>query len=224
MESWARNKDKQKDLKEAAREDRIKQLKEKRWDKLMEHRLNAHIKDHAYKKCNMDLEVEKPKEEEDNIGHLDLNQYRKRKKWKSKKRCWNCKSPNHLRDHCPRIRCFHCHRLGHVKANCYMHRINKILSELERQQRRKKKQKQQKQKEREEEINIIRTRANQSTFINTEGKWRLKWNELEIGTFLDPGSPRPLEDIKGKNFKWQHVQVELKLPTPIKKLHLEDGF
>ena len=34
----------------------------------------------------------------------------------------------------------------------------------------KKKQKQQKQKEREEEINIIRTRANQSTFINTEGK------------------------------------------------------
>ena len=104
MESWARNKDKQKDLKEEAREDRIKQLKEKRWNKLMEHRLNAHIKDHAYKKCNMDLEVEKPKEEEDNIGHLDLNQYRKRKKWKSKKRCWNCKSPNHLRDHCPNIK------------------------------------------------------------------------------------------------------------------------
>ena len=77
-----------------------------------------------------------------------------------------------------------------------MHRINKLLSELERQQRKKnkkRKQKQQKQKEREEEeINIIRTRANQSTFIDTEGKWRLKWNEIEIGTFLDPGQPRPL--------------------------------
>ena len=108
-----------------------------------------------------------------------------------------------------------------------MHRINKILSELERQQRKKnkkKKPKKQKQKEREKEINIIRTRANQSISIYTEGKWRLKLNELEIGTFLDPDSPKPLEDIKGKSFKWHQVQVELKLPTPIKKLHLEDGF
>ena len=41
---------------------------------------------------------------------------------------------------------------------------------------------------------------------------------------MDPGSPRPFVDIKVKNFKLQHVQVELKLPTPIKKLHLEEGF
>ena len=41
MESWARNKDKQKDHKEEAIETRIKQLKEKRWNKIMENRLNS---------------------------------------------------------------------------------------------------------------------------------------------------------------------------------------
>ena len=58
-----------------------------------------------------------------------------------------------------------------------MYRIDKLLKALEKQQKKKEKkmrQKNQKQKKREEELEIPKNRAKQSTFINNEGKWRLK--------------------------------------------------
>ena len=194
---------------------------------LTEKRMNAHHKDQAHQKGFIDLEEEEKKEGEEEKGHMDLNKHYKKSKRKSRKKCWNCKSAYHFRDHCPYIRCFHCHRLGHVKANCFMYRIQKLLKALEKQEKRKQKrrnQKAQKQKEREEEIETIRKRARQSEFIKEQGKWRLKWQEMQIGTYIEPGTPILMEEVQKKTFKWQHIEVRIKHPTQIKKLHLKEGF
>ena len=175
----------------------------------------------------MDQEEEEIKEEVEIKGKLDLCQHHKRTKRKSRKRCWNCKSAGHLRNHCPYIRCFHCQRLGHVKAICHIYRIDKLLKALEKQQKKKekkKRQKKEKQKKREEELEIPRNRAKESTFINKLGEWRLQWKNTEIGTYIEPGEPRPIEEVLKKTFKWTHIDVQIKHPTQIKKLHLKEGF
>ena len=64
-------------------------------------------------------EDEEIKEAQEEKGHMNLCQYRKKLKHISKKRCWICKSFNHLKKSCPQIRCFYCKKLMHVKANCF---------------------------------------------------------------------------------------------------------
>ena len=106
-----------------------------------------------------------------------------------------------------------------------MYRIQKLLKAFEKQEKRKQKrrnQKAQKQKEREEEIETIRKRARQSEFIKEQG--RLKWQEMQIGTYIEPGTPILMEEVQKKTFKWQHIEVRIKHPTQIKKLHLKEGF
>ena len=214
-------------LKNEAIEQRQAKRKQKIHQIIMSKRFLAHQKDQTEQKGQMDQEEEEIKEEVEIKGKLDLCQHHKRTKRKSRKRCWNCKSAGHLRNHCPYIRCFHCQRLGHVKAICHIYRIDKLLKALEKQQKKKekkKRQKKEKQKKREEELEIPRNRAKESTFINKLGEWRLQWKNTEIGTYIEPGEPRPIEEVLKKTFKWTHIDVQIKQPTQIKNLHLEEGF
>ena len=153
------------DHRETKRKEKIKHL-------IMSKRLTTHKKDQVQQMDQMDQE-----EELEMKGRLNLCQYHKKSKRRSRQRWWNWKSTGHHRDYFPYIHCYHCQRLGHAKANCFMYRIDKLLKALEKQQKKKEKkmrQKNQKQKKREEELEIPKNRAKQSTFINTEGKWRLK--------------------------------------------------
>ena len=70
---------------------------------------------------NMDIEYEDPRD----IKGLDLSKHLKRKK-KSRKRCWICRSPAHFKNRCPYIRCSWCHKLSHTKATCHMKMIEYI--------------------------------------------------------------------------------------------------
>ena len=113
-----------------------------------------------------------------------------------------------------------------MKAICHIYRIDKLLKALEKKQKKKEKKKRQKiekKKKREEELEIPRKRAKQS-FIKKSEEWRLQWNNIEIGTYIEPGEPRPIEEVLKKTFKWTHIEVQIKHPTQIKKLHLEEGF
>ncbi len=107
------------------------------------------------------------------------------------------------------------------------HISNLQTTEGDKQQKKKekkKRQKKEKQKKREEELEIPRNRAKESTFINKLGEWRLQWKNTEIGTYIEPGEPRPIEEVLKKTFKWTHIDVQIKHPTQIKNLHLEEGF
>ena len=63
----------------------------------------------------------------------------KHSKWKKKrgKKCWWCKSPLHLKKHCPFLRCFYSDKMGHIKAICFRMKIDlifKLLMEMTRKQ------------------------------------------------------------------------------------------
>ena len=45
-----------------------------------------------------------------------------------------------------------------------------------------------------------------------------------IGTYINAGTPRPLEEVRDKAFRWKNVEVLLKKPTEAKKLKFEKGF
>ena len=79
---------------------------------------------------NLLLVEEEKKEETKVLGRLDLNQHYKKRVKLDKKKCWICKSKNHLKKKCPKLRCFWCHKLGHLKANCFHRKMNFIFNRL----------------------------------------------------------------------------------------------
>ena len=116
----------------------------------------------------MDQKDEIIKEEVEIEGTLDLCRHSKRTKRKRRKTCWNCQNIGHLRSYSPYIPCFHCQRLGYLRVNCHIYRIDKLLKTIEKQQkkeREKEETKNKKAKKREEKLEISRNRAKQTTFI-----------------------------------------------------------
>ena len=79
---------------------------------------------------NLLLVEEEKKEETKVLGRLDLNQHYKKRVKLDKKKCWICKSKNHLKKRCPKLRCFWCHKLGHLKANRPHRKTNFIFNRL----------------------------------------------------------------------------------------------
>ena len=90
----------------------------------------------------MDQEVpEEIKEDTTETRHLNLAKHYKKQKSESKKRSWCCKSSNHFKRTCPYIRCFYCGKHAHMKKDCYMHKINRLLHKIEKQNQKKEKKK-----------------------------------------------------------------------------------
>ena len=86
---------------------------------------------------NLLLVEEEKKEETKVLGHLDLNQHYKKRVKSDKKKCWICKSKNHLKKRCPKLRCFWCHSLGHTKANFHLRMIEYIFHRVKENTARK---------------------------------------------------------------------------------------
>ena len=103
---------------------RKKNMHKKKMEQFFLHKLlKAKRKDLVLQEMTMELEEREVKKEEDiGKGYLNLGQHRNKQKRKSQKKCWFCKRTKHLKYHCPFIRYFLCHRLGHMKASCFMYK------------------------------------------------------------------------------------------------------
>ena len=97
---------------------RKKKLNEILWEK---RKIDSKTKgDIDMKVVHQEVKEEEIKRRTEDCRLPDLAKHRKHKsKWKSKKRCWLCKSLGHYKKNCPYIRCFYCGRLGHIKANIH---------------------------------------------------------------------------------------------------------
>ena len=122
-------------------------------------------------------EEEEIKEEVEIKGKLDLCLDQKKAKRKSRKRCWNFKIAGHLRNYCPYIRCFHCQRLGHVKAIYHIYRIDKQLNGLEKQQK-KREEETAKYRKTKEKGRGVRNTKEQSQAIGLHQKFRRLENAM----------------------------------------------
>ena len=99
------------------------------------------------------------------IKGLELSKHSKKRK-KSRRRCWICRSPTHYKNRCPFIRCFWCHKLGHTKANCHMrmieyifHRVREDCARKEMKMQENKEKRKEKQEQKEYEMKILNLRA-----------------------------------------------------------------
>ena len=139
---------------------------------------------------NLKIENEDPRD----IKGLDQTKHLKRKK-KSRKRCWICRSPTHFKNRCPYIRCFWCHKLGHTKATCHLKMIEYIYHRVKEDCARKKmkmeqnqeKREKKEQKEYEQKILKLRSKELNSKFEPKEGKGKvqvLQWKGKTIGEYL----------------------------------------
>ena len=160
-------------------------------------------------------------EESSGKGHLNLSKHQR--KPRTHKKCWICRSPNHLKRSCPKIKCFYCHKLGHVKAKCREMKIDFIFKRLTETYQKKKKIDQKKQKE-DEKLLIFKKRAFQSKYINKEDKIVLQWNNADIGEYIGPGIPKPFKDFQKDSFRWKQLDANLKHNTAARKLKLIDGL
>ena len=123
-----------------------------------------------------------------------------------------CISPKHQKKSFPRIRCFYCHQLGHIKATCYKRKVNFIYDKLiEDFTKRKKRQQEKILKEltKDEEIKrqkkIMQKRAKEIMFelvISEKGEvFTVKIKGITIGKYIEPGLLGPtLENLKTNKF------------------------
>ena len=78
---------------------------------------------------NQEDNEDSKKEALDEKGIMDLCQHKNKIK-RNRSKSWICKSINHYKKQCPKIRCFYCNRMGHIKTNCYFKKIDFIFQRL----------------------------------------------------------------------------------------------
>ena len=193
-----------------------------------------------HKRISQATKMESPQQKEDTIpevieveevtgmkGYPNLSSYHRKTKKKSKKRCWKCKSTSHFKKNCPNLRCFYCHKLGHIKAVCFFKKIMELcqrLDMLHKKKEHKKKVKQKKDHERMENVQIYKKRLLKSDFVNEQGTWKLQYEKQNIGVYIGIAQPINLEDLRHKTIKWKNVDKKLLRDTPIESTPLLDGF
>ena len=217
---------------EQLKKETIKTRLEKRKQKVQEQLLNKrtlHAKQMELAQPNEEYPEEKEvlKEDEDKKQKLNLNQYHKKAKRKSKKRCWYCGERTHFKRHCPNLNCFYCHKPGHFKKDCWKRKINILFDKLLQQENKKEKRKKwkmNKEKEHKRITNIYKHRLKESQFIQKEDKHILTCKNLEIGMFLEPTIPPDLQKLRLKPIAWKKVDVLVQKEERVEKLKLLDDF
>ena len=213
--------DPRRQLKEEALKRHLTMRKEKIQEILMKKRNSANQMKQLSQQIIAQEVKEVEAEESSGKGHLNLSKHQR--KPRTHKKCWICRSPNHLKRSCPKIKCFYCHKLGHIKAKCREMKIDFIFKRLTETYQKKKKIDQKKQKE-DEKLLIFKKRAFQSKYINKEDKIVLQWNNADIGEYIGPGIPKPFKDFQKDSFRWKQLDANLKHNTAARKLKLIDGL
>ena len=227
MEEQGRETETQKILQNQRQQAKLELRKKNINQILMEKRMfQAHQKELSQP---IEIEVPEVKEEievERRLGHLSLSKHCNNKK-KRQKKCWNCKSTKHFKERCPYLRCFFCHKKGHIKKVCFFKKLMeqiKWMENLKKKKEHKKKLKKKKDKPRREQVHIYKTRLQQSEFIKQEGKWKLKCEDQIIGQYIGIAEPINLKELRHDSIKWKHVDRIILRETPIERTPLLDGF
>lgn len=136
-----------KEMHDQTNKNKIKKGKEEIRKFLWMKRMNNAHKDESIFSQEIMIQEEKEDIKEEAVlnGKMPLTKHYMYKRV-SKKKCWYCKLSNHLRKYCPMIRYFHCQRLEHMKVQCFMYKINKIMKQLKMTIEKKKKRKIEKEK------------------------------------------------------------------------------
>ena len=170
-----------KEMKSQIQEDRIKRKKEKIKQIIREKRMiqAQQIQPTISEKEKAQEVVEVKMEEAEEKGFKSCT--KTKKKWRSRKKCWCCGSSHHFKKHCPKIRCFSCHRLGHMKAQCFMKQIKQILQWMGKtikKKEEKKKIKRKKKIERKEKLEIQKLPEKTNRFHHTrrEKDTKMEWS------------------------------------------------
>ena len=111
-------------MKKEANVTKLKMRKKKLEEYLLNKRnLQAQLKSQqAYthiKQVAQEEMEEKVEESGEKKGYLCLSNFKKKKPKTSKKKCWICRRPYHLKRNCTEIRCYYCYKKGHMKRDCH---------------------------------------------------------------------------------------------------------
>ena len=214
---------------EQVQEEKLKRRKKNLKEILRKKRMiHAHQIEEAFsKKANPQEDKEVKKEETDVKGLNSYTSTRTKFKWRSNKKCWYSGSSYYFKKYCPTIRYFHCQRLGHMKAQCFMKKMKDILQWIGKTIKTKEERKRQKKKKKEKRKKILdqyKLQAKQTKFIKQNEKWILEWEGDAIGDFISPGTPKTMEEVSKDTFLWDPVDVLTKKKIPLQKFPIIDGF
>ena len=168
-----------------------------------------------------DKEACKPKKEEPSepVGKFQLSKCKR----KSKKKCWLCKSPFHLKLNCPKIKCFYCNKLGHVKKNCYKRKTDYIYNWLWNMNTKWRETFKEKYRRK---IEICR-KFKYSTYKKEGDTYKVYWKDQEVGEYYGPGTPRQFSSFNKTlpgSPDIRFVDAGIAKPKHLKELKLINGL
>ena len=133
---------------------------------------------HKPQEVKEDIVLEYKEEEPRVIKGSDLTKH-----YQKKEKVLDMPIPHHLKNRCPHIRCFWCHKFGHVKANCHMkmieyvyHRVKEDVArkEMKMEQNQMNREKKKEQKQYEKKILQLGVKELNSKYEKKRGKEKYK--------------------------------------------------
>lgn len=184
---------------------------------------------------DIQMEEEIQQEEIERKHYARVDQYHKKSKKRSKKRCWFCKSHNHLKANCPEIKCFYCGKRGHIKANCYKKKIDYIFARLKETYKKKdineerKRRHKKRIKQRKLELKIIDFRAKymSSKLEKSERgeKFFIYWKNIKLGEYTGNGLPQQaIKPLQEHQYEKRLIFKLLRKETPLRNFTLYEGL
>ena len=158
-------------------------------------------------------------------GLMNLSKHAKnKKKRKSKKKCWRCKSPHHIKRNCPKIKCYYCGKLGHIKSNCYYMKTDKIYSWLMEMEQNYREHWQKKNQYKEH----IKELLKETRYVKDGKEYNVLWKDQMVGKYIGPKKPtdikKTLHHFESFKYNIKHVEVTVRKSIPIENLKLIEGF
>ena len=187
------------------------------------------------KEVKEDSIYDKMKEGRSVNADLELSKCKRRRKH-CRKKCWNCRSSSHFKNKCPYLRCFFCHKMGHLKKNCHLKMLEYIYNTIREDSARKemmmiknKEKREEKKQQKELKKKIIETRAKELNckLENKDGKGEvavLTWKGKTVGEYLGPGLLSPtLNKFRHNLFNIEQLERVIEKAAPTKAFTLYEG-